>query len=237
MSGRWWLAIGALLLTLAALPFETLRAQDDAFPSVERVVGTAEATVRVVVLHPWGGSARSFLRSIGPERLGCRARFVSLEGPYPEPPGHAWFTHLARSPDQRELAGEMRSAADRLARFLGRSEARHQKTVVAGYSQGAMLALALGALHPERADAVVVAAGTLPRALWPDTPPADTRFTILHGRDDAFVPFAQTEALAGRLGATFLPLRTGHRFRGALGRAFRRALRDTLAAEGACPER
>jgi predicted esterase len=105
-----------------------------------------------------------------------------------------------------------------------------------------MLALSLGALHSARVDAVVVAAGALPRALHPTPPFArPPRFVLVHGEDDAFVPFSEADALSramARAGAPveLVSLHTGHRFRGALGAAFRREVKEALASMGACDE-
>ena len=191
--------------------------------------------VHVVALHPWGGGPAAFARALDVDGLGCRARFTFLTGPLRQEPGYAWFSRRAADPDQHALALEVSARADELAEVLGADRTRRRPpTIVAGFSEGAMLALALGALHPESVDGVVAASGALPRELWPDEAPHAPSFAIVHGRRDPFVPFESTAMLARRLDASFVAVEGAHRFTGALRRAFRRALHDALAARGAC---
>jgi phospholipase/carboxylesterase len=74
-----------------------------------------------------------------------------------------------------------------------------EATVLAGFSQGAIMALESGRLGHALAGRVVSLSGRF--AQLPDTLPAHTRFHFLHGQDDGVVPVANAIEAAQKLAA------------------------------------
>jgi phospholipase/carboxylesterase len=172
------------------------------------------------------------------------ALFVAPHAPQPcegNPFGRQWFT-LPNLDPVKALAGA-RAAAPILDAWLDALLARHglggDRLVLAGFSQGALMALHVG-LRRDPAPAAIVAwsgwlagADTLSRELR-GRPPT----LLVHGTDDPVVPFASLATGAAALRAAGVPVETlarpglGH---GIDQVALDRALAFSVAALGAAP--
>jgi phospholipase/carboxylesterase len=114
-----------------------------------------------------------------------RVRSARLRGAWPElerqrPPG----------------ADEAQAAVVAALRELARRGVLHERVVLAGFSQGAMLAVDVGLAHPELLRGVVAWSGAvLDRERWEQSPPAGVSFIVSHGQRDTVLPFAQGEGL------------------------------------------
>ena len=80
-----------------------------------------------------------------------------------------------------------------------------QQVYLAGFSQGAMIALAIGILFPETAQKIVVCSGKLPNELksltWDAAAIGKTNFLILHGTQDKVIPVSEAREAQKRLNA------------------------------------
>lgn len=166
----------------------------------------------VLLLHGFGdrGDGLALVaRELAASRAGLGV--VALEGLLPHPQGGRmwWPIDIARIqsarasgqwPDlERERAPGVDAARDAVVAALeelrGRGVARERITL-AGFSQGAMLSVEVGLAHPELLSAVVAWSGAIiDRAAWEQRVPGGVRFTVVHGRRDTVLPFAQGEAL------------------------------------------
>lgn len=153
--------------------------------------------------------------------------------------GRAWFPidvvamQLAmtagRQPDlARHSPPELRHSEAKVAAMLRELGAPMAKTVLAGFSQGAMTATAL-TLHAEEAPAgLAILSGTLLDAdHWAQLAPSKKglRFVQSHGRDDALLSYAAAQKLFALLTAAgwhgeFVGFGGGHEIPGAILRKF-----------------
>jgi phospholipase/carboxylesterase len=108
--------------------------------------------------------------------------------------GAAWFDWPPGLADE-ELSKRVAAAADRLWPAIAEI-ASGRKVVVLGFSQGAVLAFALAARHPEAVVRAIPIAGASPRQIFlPGRAPAPVY--ALHGTDDGMLPlFLGREAAA-----------------------------------------
>ncbi len=196
---------------------------------------SAADPVLIIALHPWGSRGRAMERVVAAAGLPCDHVVWAPDGSLPAGRGHAWLGHLVGDGAHRAALGrDAARAADTLVARL-RARAPGQRAIVTGISQGAVVAYALAAAHPDAADAVVAASGLLPEGL--PVHEGDVPIVAVHGERDAFVPFARLQAGLTRLRAAGRRVelhrfpRAGHRVRGPL----RAAHQDALRA-AACPE-
>jgi len=149
----------------------------------------------VVFLHGWGangsdliGLAPHFARAL-PTTL-----FLSPDAPFPcdaNPAGLQWFSFADNS--QAQLLAGARLAASLVASFLDEQQARlgltDRETVLAGFSQGAMLALHVGLRLNRRLAGIIgysglmIAAENLKDELTSKPP-----VLLVHGERDTVVP-------------------------------------------------
>lgn len=209
----------------------------------------------IVYLHGYASVAEHQLPLADPSLFPRGTRFVFPEGPLAlradDGPRRAWWMldhglrlRLRREPyGIRELAGDrppgMARARAMVLRVLDRIQARlgapPERTVIAGFSQGAMLACDV-VLRSERPIAGVGSlSGSLVSAQeWVPRMHArrGLRAFVSHGRDDVMLPFALSERLAAHLTENGLSVRWyphagGHEMRGSVVRAFARFVEDT----------
>ena len=166
-------------------------------PSAERVA---------LLLHGYGDRAEAF-RGVAARlrRDARRTRFVVVDATFARPEGGRmwWPIDLARVRGLRrqgrwpELEREAppglsrtRAAIAALISRLAAGGASRDKLVVAGFSQGAMLAVDTALHHPARVHAAVAWSGAIvDRAAWEErAPAADIRFDIVHGTRDPILP-------------------------------------------------
>jgi phospholipase/carboxylesterase len=161
------------------------------------------ATAAVVWLHGLGADGHDFAPIVPVLRL-PHARFVfphapampvTINGGFVMP---AWYDirSLDRAPD-REDAEDIRVSAECIAELLEREIDRGipaERIVLAGFSQGAAMALHVGLRFPERLAGIVVLSGymVLPETLAAEWNAAnrDTPVLFGHGRHDDLVPMA-----------------------------------------------
>ncbi|HSA21705.1 MAG TPA: dienelactone hydrolase family protein [Myxococcota bacterium] len=208
---RWLLSLAALGLLAAGCPRQP--AEPAAYPLAFQVVYTAGAEPSqrlpmIVALHGLGDTP---------------ARFAALFAGFPEPArvvlpeaprrarngGRSWFGLRfgdGGAPGVREA--QARQAAERVAALverLSRELPTEGKPRLCGFSQGALLALLLAWVVPERWGRVVPVAGFLPEGLWPPGPApagqARPPIRALHGQADGVVPFAADLRTVERLRA------------------------------------
>jgi phospholipase/carboxylesterase len=166
----------------------------------------------VLLLHGFGDQGNG-LALIARELAAARAGLgvVALEGLLPHPQGgRMWWPidigriQAARAsghwPDlERERAPGVDAARDAVVAALEELRSRgvpRERITLAGFSQGAMLSVEVGLAHPELLGAVVAWSGAIiDRTAWEQRLPGGVRFTVVHGRRDTVLPFAQGEAL------------------------------------------
>lgn len=199
-----------------------------------RVVGPADATTTVVLMHGFGAPGDDLVPLA--DVLSRRARYVfpaaplELGGFYGNAARAWWLIDIARL-EQELMRGKMDTtsvpdglpaAREQVLRLVDQVEARFggpdHKLVLGGFSQGAMTALDV-ALHRAKKPAGLI--------LWSGTIVAESdwaaRYASLkgvrvmqsHGRHDPLLPFSVAEALRDKLvaaGATvdFQPFLGGH---------------------------
>jgi len=166
----------------------------------------------VLLLHGFGDQGDGLLmiaRELAASRAGLAV--VALEGLLPHPQGGRmwWPIDIPRiqsaraSGDwpalERERAPGVDAAREAIVAALeelqGRGIARERITL-GGFSQGAMLSVEVGLARPALMAAVVAWSGAIiDRAAWEQRAPSGVRFTVVHGRRDTVLPFAQGEAL------------------------------------------
>lgn len=159
--------------------------------------GPAGALPLVVALHGRGGTPG--LPSLAHATRACRV--LVPHGPHVLGTGLAWSPRSATDHDPDGLARDLSAIAARLGRAIEvvATGTPTSHVVLAGYSQGAMTALAIASQSARPLD-VVVGASWLPPAIEPlDAPPGLRSLRAAHGTADPIVPLAPTEALLTRL--------------------------------------
>ncbi|HTP30156.1 MAG TPA: alpha/beta fold hydrolase [Anaeromyxobacteraceae bacterium] len=150
----------------------------------------------LVLLHGIGadeGDLLPLLPSLDPRFL-----VVSARAPYPEPPGYRWYAiDWMTSPPTADPA-EIASSRDLLASFL--EEVRRAQGVdpsrvfLLGFSQGAIMALALLLARPDLVRGVVAHSGRLARLAGTGSrtePLSGAEVLLLHGEEDPVVPLVE----------------------------------------------
>ena len=141
----------------------------------------------LVLLHGFGANEQDLLPMAA--RLDPRLAVASLRGPYQIRPGsYSWMN--GNTPDELDQARRMViESIDQVADSTGADRGR---VYLAGFSQGAMLTLAIALTEPEKIAGAAVLSGRLAAAVR-DNHAALERlrgFPILvtHGRDDQQIP-------------------------------------------------
>ncbi len=166
----------------------------------------------VLLLHGFGDQGNGLAlvaREFAASRPGLGV--VALEGLLPHPQGGRmwWPIDIPRIQNarasgdwpalERERAPGVDAARDAVVAALEELRSRgvaRERITLAGFSQGAMLSVEVGLAHPELLGAVVAWSGAIiDRAAWEQRAPGGVRFTVVHGRRDTVLPFAQGEAL------------------------------------------
>jgi phospholipase/carboxylesterase len=170
----------------------------------------------VIVLHGLGADGNDFipicdeldLAAAGPVRFvfpHAPTRPVTINGGYVM---RAWYDILGAEIDRREDEAGLRQSISAVETLIARERERGvdaSRIVVAGFSQGAAMALLTGLRHPERLAGLVAMSGYLPLAA---TTAAERHAAqdglpvfMAHGRQDTVIPIARAvasrDALAG----------------------------------------
>lgn len=193
-----------------------------------RWVGPEEGEAPVVVLlHGWGAPGDDLVPLAGHLRRRAGVRVVVPAAPLERPPtGRAWWPidpqGLRRPTDRGEetppgLAEARRDLIALLERLQARGRIEPSRTVLAGFSQGAMLATAASLEWSERPAALVImSGGPVDEARWRSRMERAPRAVFMsHGRGDPLLRFDAAGRLRGhfeRGGAevTFVPFEGGH---------------------------
>ena len=168
----------------------------------------------VVLLHGWGADGNDLI-GLAPHwapRL-PDARFVSPHAPYvcdANPNGRQWFSFQDRAPD--EIMASVVHARAVIDHYLDTTLAEmglaEDKLVLAGFSQGAMMALDVALRRRAPCAAVIGYSG---RLLGPETLADEIRsrppVLLVHGEADPMVPFAELADAVAALGANDVPTR------------------------------
>jgi phospholipase/carboxylesterase len=144
--------------------------------------GADDTSPLLVWLHGRGGSAARFEEYW--RRFPGKIEVALPQGPIPFAQGYAWFEWPADDGSGDALAKAMLDAEEKV--WVGiAAEAHGRKVLVGGFSQGAMIAYALAARHPEIVYSFPIA-GLLPAQLVPKDKPTAPVFAM-HGTDDHVV--------------------------------------------------
>jgi phospholipase/carboxylesterase len=151
----------------------------------------------LVLLHGWGANAQDLL-GLAPTIHGGKALVLCPQGPTVVPfgggmSGYGWFPLVPGQPP--DVESFLRAAAS-LRSFLAMAAERYpidrERTAVAGFSQGGMMAYELGLREPERFAGLAALSAWLPEQLAQELPrrPEHEGFPVLvvHGRQDAVIP-------------------------------------------------
>lgn len=154
--------------------------------------GPADGPV-VVALHWQGGDPHDLVAAIT-----ARAPALHVYAPSAGA-SRSWYegsSTAARNPT-------LQRSVERLIAFVTALEKQHGRIVVAGYSQGGILALALAVARPDLVAAVVAVSARLPASFYARFTDGKTKplVVLLHGDADATIPFASGEKSAAALRA------------------------------------
>ena len=173
------------------------------FPPMTAVGPASGRTNAVVVLLHGYGADGADLRSLA-ESLARPLQdvvFLLPDGFESTPGGGSGRQWFALSDDASQRRARIRPAASRLTLWIDQELRRRgvsrARTVVGGFSQGAMLAIDLG-LHmtPPPAGAFALSGRLVDDANPTDHPPP---MLLVHGTSDVRIPFAEAERSADRL--------------------------------------
>jgi phospholipase/carboxylesterase len=149
-----------------------------------------DAVPTLVLLHGRGADETDLLPLA--EALDPRYRYVSLRAPWPLPGyGYAWYGMDSIGTPEPE---SFQHSLKRLAEWIGRNASG--LLVACGFSQGAVVALALLAAYPERVAAAAMLSGYL--AADP-APTAGRPVFVAHGRSDPVIPVGLARQARQRL--------------------------------------
>lgn len=178
---------------------------------VEVVKGKAkpsQALPMVVMIHGMGDSPHADWFISFKEK----ARIILPQAPKPYGSGYSWFNYRTTEGKLEELAFEIKKVALQLTQAV--IEISHKrstigKPIVAGFSQGGMLAYALALLHSEKFSYAFPISGFLPESLWPT--PKTVRTSVpeilsMHGTEDRVVPYSPDKKLVDHLKSLKYPV-------------------------------
>jgi phospholipase/carboxylesterase len=174
-------------------------------PCVELATGPAPA-LAIVWLHGLGADGHDFEPIVGELTLPFAARFVFPHAPI-RPisinqglPMRAWFDILSFERGGPEDIAAIRDSAERVSALIERERASGfapSQIVLAGFSQGAALALHLGLRYPERLAGIAALSGFLavPELLAVERHAANatTPIFMAHGVGDPIIDLAFAE--------------------------------------------
>jgi phospholipase/carboxylesterase len=162
--------------------------------------------------------------------------------------GYTWLPVSARDGESEELVRGLEHASGWLANLIDALTERYPtlgSPIVAGFSQGGMLAFALATHHPEVVGAAFPVAGWLPPSLIPRAPIADRRhprIRAMHGTDDSTLRIERTRAAVTELQKSGYQVElheydVSHRMSAEMWRELRGWLRDEVRARVRAGER
>ncbi|MDQ6963478.1 MAG: carboxylesterase [Mariprofundales bacterium] len=177
-------------------------------PTIQREIGQSPPDAAIIWLHGLGADGHDFepiIPQLGIERLAVRfilphapAIAVTVNGGYIMP---AWYDITSREIDAEVDHTGMERAAAAIARIIEREQMRGiaaNRVIVAGFSQGAVVALKCGLHSPPTTGGIIALSGYLPF-----TPPiassSSPHLFIGHGTHDSVVPYHLGERAQNQL--------------------------------------
>lgn len=187
-----------------------------------RIVGPADASTTVVLLHGFGAPGDDLValaQYLGPRAPATRFVFpaapLELGGLYGDSRAW-WLLDLARleaelraggrTDRSNELPDGLPAAREHLTRLLDQLQARYSipdaQLVLGGFSQGAMLSLDVALHRATPPSALILMSGTL--IAEPEWAPrmsrlANVPIVMSHGKHDALLPYGVAETLRDKL--------------------------------------
>lgn len=152
----------------------------------------------ILLLHGVGGNETNLLPLA--ERMPASALVMSLRGPLVRGPGsYAWFgvefTPEGPRINVEELEASRECVADCIAEAVARYGADAECVYLVGFSQGAIIALALGLTQPTLVAGVVAMAGRIPAEVLPGlaAPGATAGLPVFvaHGTQDSIIAIGE----------------------------------------------
>lgn len=163
---------------------------------IERVTGGADPNAplpMIVALHGMGDRPETAFETMY-SHLTVRARVILPRAPTPSGDGFSWFTFRAGARDDATMGPQVAHAADRIDALVTRlagSRPTQGKALVAGFSQGGVLAYALALRHGRHYQAVIPMAAFVPPTLVSRGSCSNApQMRALHGTADAVIPLA-----------------------------------------------
>jgi phospholipase/carboxylesterase len=149
----------------------------------------------VVALHGWGASGMDLI-GLAPYLAGGRFLVLCPQGrivvPLGPADGYGWFPlSMGAALDPTAFAAGVEDARSFLDAALQRYPVDPDKLVILGFSQGGVIAYALGLGEPQRYAGIVALSSWLPEPLVQNLPPAPReRLAALvhHGSRDELIP-------------------------------------------------
>jgi phospholipase/carboxylesterase len=157
----------------------------------------------VVMMHGIGADETDLVPVFAP--WASRVVLAFPRAPHEFPPGHAWYAlHRPGHPVPESFAATQALLAAWLSALRQEPGLAARPVYLAGFSQGAFVALSFALRHPDRVAGVMAFSGLLPRGLPADhpEPPAAARtlpvFLTL-GMQDPLFPYAWLEESVAHL--------------------------------------
>jgi len=156
----------------------------------------------LVLIHGWTGNENSMW--IFARRIARSAWKIAPRGPVPAPDGgYGW---QPASQDSALALSDYQTLVDRLLQGIDRWASERQLDArlmdVMGFSQGAVMAYAIGLLHPERIRLTGALAGYLPTRWTAEAPLNQVNhkpYYIAHGTQDDTIPVQRAREAASQL--------------------------------------
>ena len=184
---------------------------------IHNIVGTPQAARVLLLIHGYGADERDLgglLPYLDPE-----GRFLTVlpRGPVAVPPGFGWYDIAAIAggePDDATFVSSLRALDDLLDEVCGTHEKSRAEAIVAGFSQGGALAVALGLGRSDRDHpaGVLAMSAYLPEVdgVEYDWDAAkDIPVLVQHGTHDPLLPVERGRALAEALEEHGVPVTYG----------------------------
>src|SRR5436853_2125699 len=155
----------------------------------------------LIMLHGFGSNERD-LFSMAPY-LDGRFLIVSARAPYTLSLGsYAWFEIGLGEGEVRIDLRQADAVRRRIIQFIGEAvvayDAAHRQVYLMGFSQGAMMSVAVALTRPDLVAGVVAMSGSIPTELAALAAPPDQLaglpFLVIHGTADPMLPVEQGRA-------------------------------------------
>ncbi len=202
----------------------------------------AQAAQLILLFHGVGSTAHP-MALLG-QRLGWdfpNAAIVSVAAPFESDMGSGlqWFSVRGVTEENRaaRVAAAMPHFTQAVHGWQERFQVAPAATVLAGFSQGAIMALESARLGQGLAGRIGALAGRF--AVLPDTAPANTTFHLIHGDSDGVISSQNAIDGAQRLKALGAPVTldvlpyTGHEVPGPMAALLARRLKEPAVTSGA----